>query len=87
MNDKVKKAGVYAASTNWERLAYLALAAIAAAKYVEPWLATVILPAIGHLAMQARILGRQALVRAYLQAFQGASDEQAEKWAEEEKAE
>lgn len=81
-----QRVGVYLASANWEKLAYLAIVAVAAWHYVTPWLASAVVPALVHLAYQARVFGRQALVQAYLRAIQGASQEQAERWAEEELA-
>ncbi len=98
MNDRVRKAGVYLASANWEKLALLAIGAGAAWHYVAPLLASVVLPAVLHHVYQARVIGRQALYQAYLRAFQGASQERAERmsaegaqaaarWAREEKSE
>lgn len=88
MGDKTRKAGVYLASTNWEKLAYLAIAAVAAWHYVGPLLATVVVPAILHHAYQARVIGFRALAQAayaeYLKVTQGASAEKAKRWAEEE---
>ncbi len=86
MNEKAKRAGVYLASANWEKLALLAIGAGAAWHYVAPLLASVVLPALLHHVYQARVIGRRALFQAYLRAFQGASKEQAERWAEEELA-
>ncbi len=87
MNDKARKAGVYLASANWEKLALLAIGAGAAWHYVDPLLASVVLPAVLHYVYQARVIGRQALYQAYLRAFQGASQEKAEQWAKEEAGE
>lgn len=90
MNDKARKAGVYAASANWERLAYLAIAAVAAWHYVAPWLATVIVPAVLHHLYQAKVIGFRALTQAAIQEylkFRGYSQEQAEKWTEQEASE
>jgi hypothetical protein len=90
MGDKVRKAGVYLASANWEKLAYLAIAAVAAWHYIGPLLATVVVPALLHHVYQARVLGLHALAEAAYREWlklQGTSQEQAEKWVEEEEAE
>lgn len=82
--DKARKAGVYAASADWDKLFYLAIAAVAAWEYVAPWVSGLVLPALVKHAYQARVIGLRVLLSAYYQVFQGASEEKAERWAEEE---
>lgn len=82
MSDKARKAGVYLASANWDRLALLLIGAGAAWHYVAPVLASVVLPAILHHAYQARVIGFRALadaaIREYLKVFQSVSPDKAD---------
>ena len=67
MAGRVRNAGVYLASANWQQLTYLVGIAIGAAHYVTPALAAVIAPALAHHWLQALIAGRQALAQAAVQ--------------------
>lgn len=89
MKEKARKAGVYLASANWTQLTALVLGALAAAKYLEPWLATVILPAVAHHVLAAWDTARRALGKAaYLEwlKMRGFSQDQAQQWYEQELA-
>lgn len=61
---KTRRAGVYLASANWDRITAWVAAAIAGGHYISPWLASVIVPALLHHWAQALFAGRQALAAA-----------------------
>ena len=68
MTGRVRNAGVYLASANWQQLTYLVGIAIGVAHYITPALAAVIVPALAHHWVQALVAGRQALAQAARQA-------------------
>jgi hypothetical protein len=64
MRERVRNAGVYLASANWQQLTYLVGIAIGVAHYITPALAAVIVPALAHHWLQARVLGARSLAQA-----------------------
>lgn len=64
MRERVRTAGVYLASANWQQLTYLVGIAIAVAHYITPAMAAVIVPALAHHWFQALVNGQETLAEA-----------------------
>lgn len=68
--DRVRRAGVYLASANWDRItAWIGASLVGvAADLIPPWLLPLLLPVLAHHWLQALGKGRQLLVRAAMEA-------------------